>query len=324
MRIIDSNMSVFRKKIFSDAIGDEVLLAKQARLLLEKYTNPIQYDDLLRVSSQHGIDMASRCYYESLLKSEHGVFKAFIDQHENEGTINTENRRHHGIKILIVPGMFYKEHPEVGADGRLVVSIAKQCGFDVEVIPIESKGSISTNVDIINHKVHQETASMIWFVSLSKGSSEVRHYLQSCHVSSAVKGWLNIAGINNGSPHAYRKLSTPLRRIAYTVISKLMNVDYQVLRELNPKHEMWAMRQWDKRIDLIHVVPIPLRSHLQPMLRRRYEKLVEYGPNDGIVPVLDVGSMPGKIYPVWGVDHFMRTPHIGELLYKFFSYISQN
>ncbi|MCW8932619.1 MAG: hypothetical protein OQL19_20590, partial [Gammaproteobacteria bacterium] len=76
-------------------------------------------------------------------------------------------------------------------------------------------------------------------------------------------------------------------------------------------------------IDCVHVLPIPLRSHLQSMLKKRYEQLLSYGPNDGIVPIYDVEQLPGYIYPLWGIDHFMRMPQIGALLYQFFTYIAQ-
>ncbi len=33
------------------------------------------------------------------------------------------------IKVIVVPGMFYKEHPEVGARGDIVCEIARECGF---------------------------------------------------------------------------------------------------------------------------------------------------------------------------------------------------
>ena len=29
-------------------------------------------------------------------------------------------------------------------------------------------------------------------------------------------------------------------------------------------------------------------------------------PTDGFVPVTDVLSLPGNIYPIWGSDHFLR------------------
>ena len=317
-------MPLFSKSLFSAAIGDDVLLSKRAKALLQEFNLPLVQKDILEITQDHGIDMATRCYYENLLQSEHGVFKRKIDEYAHNSCYTSDVSVGQGIKILIVPGMFYKEHPEVGADGQLVISIAKQCGFDAEILETLSKGSIAENVSILNHKIAHELASIIWLVSMSKGGSEVRSYLQSCDVPDSVKGWLNIAGINQGSPHAARKISSKLRKLIYVILCKLMNVDYQVLSELHPGHKIWANKSWNKDIDCIHVVPIPLRSHLQRMLEKRYEQLLPYGPNDGMVPVYDAEQLPGKIYPLWGIDHFMRMPQIGRLLYKFFAYIARH
>lgn len=317
-------LTVFRRKLFVQAIGDEVLLRQQAKLLLADRKTPLDCFDLEKISKEHGVDMAACCYYESLLSSEHGHFKNKIDHIlSSNRVINTQTLNK--IKILLVPGMFYNEHPEVGADGALVLSIARHCGFDAQIIPVLSKGRMAENVKIINKWMEQEAATIIWFVSLSKGSGELRHYIQSYDVPTSVKGWINIAGILQGTAHAKRKRSTKLRRLVYRVLCKLFRVDYQVLAELDPDSDSWKNNHWKQSLEYIHLVPIPLRSHLQAVVSKRYEKLLSYRyePNDGIVPVADVNSLPGKIYPLWGVDHFVRTPLIAELLYKFFTYIAQ-
>lgn len=316
---------MLRRKLFAQAIGDEVLLRHQAQVLIADQNTPLDGTELEKISRKHGLDMAACCYYQSLLNSEHGRFKAKIDQISYVNNF-THNHTSKNIKILLVPGMFYKEKPEVGADGALVISIARRCGFEAEIIPVLSKGSMLANVEIIDAWLQRESATAIWLVSLSKGSSEVRYYLQNNSISASIKGWINIAGIHQGSPHAKRKRSTRSRRLVYKAFCKMINVDYQVLAELDSDNDIWKNSYWDQSLEYLHLVPIPLRSHLLPLVINRYKKLLNhcYQPNDGIVPVADVNVLPGKVYPLWGVDHFVRTPLISELLYKFFSYITQS
>ncbi|MCW8932350.1 MAG: hypothetical protein OQL19_19210, partial [Gammaproteobacteria bacterium] len=242
-------MKSLRIPLFSTAMSDEVLLSKKAKALLSSYPLPLMPKDILYISQRYGVDLATRCYYEYLLQSRHGEFKQLIDD-----CIPTDDISKMGqdIKLLIIPGMFYKEHPEVGADGQLVISIARQCGFSAELVETISKGSIVENVAIIKHRIAQEQAAKIWLVSMSKGGSEVRHYLQSCDVPATVKGWLNIAGVNQGSPHAARKLSNISKKLFYVILCKLMNVNYQVLTELHPEHHIWENTTWHKEIDCVH------------------------------------------------------------------------
>jgi len=313
----------FAKPFFSAAMGDDVLLSKKAQALLTEFNLPLKQQDIKKITREHGIDMATRCYYEYLLVSKHGLFKKKIDQYPDDLCYKADIVSKKNSKLLIIPGMFYQEHPEVGSDGQLIIAIAKQCGFDVELLQTGSKDSIQKNTDILNRNIVHQQAANIWLISMSKGSSEVQNYFKSCNVPSSIKGWLNIAGINQGSPHAARKLSTKPKKLLYAILCKLMKVNYQVLNELHPEHPIWATPSWTSRIDCIHVIPIPLRSHIQSRSKKHYEQLLPYGPNDGMVPVYDAEQLPGKIYPLWGVDHFIRTPDIAKLLYQFFAYIAQ-
>jgi hypothetical protein len=57
-------------------------------------------------------------------------------------------------------------------------------------------------------------------------------------------------------------------------------------------------------------------------LAHHYQRLLKtFGPNDGLTPLRDCFDYPGRIYPVWGADHFMRIPDLTALLYKLFHFI---
>ena len=43
-----------------------------------------------------------------------------------------------------------------------------------------------------------------------------------------------------------------------------------------------------------------------PIVRRGYRRLSPLGPNDGTVLLEDVFALPGRVYPVWGADHYLR------------------
>jgi hypothetical protein len=314
-------VSIFHRKLFTEAIGDELALARQARDILRTKGPVKDRQTLLSLSREYGPDLAARCYYESLECSEHGEFKRTIDAYDCDTCLNSETVERRNIDLLIIPGMFYKEYPDVGADGQLAADIAVRFGFNVKRVEVHSRGSIRKNAAVLAQTLDKIESENIWLVSLSKGSSEVQAYLNSGSMHPGLRGWINVAGINRGTPHAARKMSSLPRRLAYSVISRIIGVDYELLHELNPSHDIWNAGCQANTLQCIHVVPIPLRSHVQGMLKRRYDKLIEHGPNDGVVPVIDAQSLPGFIYPVWGVDHFMRTPKISELLYKVFTHI---
>ena len=56
----------------------------------------------------------------------------------------------------------------------------------------------------------------------------------------------------------------------------------------------------------------------------RYKKLSLLGPNDGMTDSYRSIFWNGKVFPIWGADHFCRTADMVPTLYKLFSYIIEN
>ncbi len=306
------------RKIFEAAIANETQLLTDAKSLLKNFTIlPPSAEDIFKLSQQHSSDFAAGVFYQGLLQSKHKVFIQKLQSYKKESVEQSSN-----IKILVVPGMFYKEHPETGADGGLIIEIARQFGFKVERIETKSGGSVSTNSAIIEKKLATETHSDIWLVSMSKGAGDLRHYLQNCQVSYNIKGWINVAGISNGLPYIDYRLANPLKRLMVRLLCMVYPLKYQALVELQTHHPFWDNKVWPKTLEMIHITPIPHSAHIQSMLRAKYRKTLNRGPNDGFTLITDVLDLPGHIYPVWGCDHFMRTPDLSSTIYQLFNYLS--
>jgi hypothetical protein len=73
---------------------------------------------------------------------------------------------------------------------------------------------------------------------------------------------------------------------------------------------------------VVNLIGVPLHSHVQQRsLFKRYGWMQEMGPNDGISLLSDLVVEPGLIYPLWGADHYFRTPQVSPLLYRLFRLI---
>lgn len=307
-----------KARFFERALCDEVQLAEDARAKLSSFPEvPLSADQVLQLGKTHTADLAARTFYESLLISEHGKF---INQLSSYSASRVEQPAQ--IKLYVLPGMFYREHPEMGGDGSLVKKIGGKFGFDAEIIQTESTGSVSTNSAIIAEKLSAETHSNIWLISISKGASDLRHYLQNHEVNNNIRGCINVAGIPKGLPFIDHKLSSPFKRLLYRVLCFIVKIDYQSMHEMQTRHDFWKNKHWRQELEMIHMLPVPHSAHLHNSLRAKYHLTLEKGPNDGFIPLTDVLDLPGKIVPLWGCDHFLRTHRMSGYLYQLFNYIS--
>jgi len=307
----------FQRRFYESPLCDEVELAEQARNTLAQLPAMPGADEIRRISADVSPDLAARVFYESVRQSGHAVFCRQLESYAADRVDHSSR-----LRLVVMPGMLYREHPEVGADGRLASSIGRKFGFDVEIVPTRSAGGVTVNSDILARHLDGCCDRKIWLLSLSKGTSEARHYLQNCAVNPQVVGWLNIAGIAKGTPFADGKLSNSVKQVLNRLLCLALRIDFSALTEMRTSHPFWQNEQWPEQLEMIHVAPIPLSSHIQPGLRARYQEMRGSGPTDGFVPVTDVLSLPGKIYPVWGSDHFLRSPDVSAIIYRLFNYIA--
>src|SRR4051812_26404883 len=84
---------------------------------------------LRQVAAAHGYDFAVAVLYDRLRRSpEHGPFIRRVDRGTDD---NAETLP--GV-LAIVPGAFYRERPDTGADGRRLVAVAERLGCRAECI----------------------------------------------------------------------------------------------------------------------------------------------------------------------------------------------
>jgi hypothetical protein len=73
---------------------------------------------------------------------------------------------------------------------------------------------------------------------------------------------------------------------------------------------------------VVNLIGVPLHSHVQQRsLFKRYAAMQALGPNDGMALLPDLLVEAGQTYPLWGADHYFRTPQVSPLLYKLFRYV---
>jgi hypothetical protein len=230
---------LLKKQYFASPPVDEVSLFQKADEMVSAYAERlIPYDALLKINDRNGIDLATAALYRSLLSiTSCRGFKEEIDSLSVAPEITQKT-----IKVLLVPGMFYKEYPDIGSGGNLIVEIAEKFGYDIEQIQTESLGSPSDNKSkVAEHILSNNSAENLWLISVSRGGAEVRmalHDIGAENMPSNFRGWINISGTLNGTPLADRKFTSKTQSYLHLAFCKAVGISTTLAKDSRTTSEL--------------------------------------------------------------------------------------
>ncbi len=267
-------------------------------------------DAMRDVSHRLGIELATAILLDRVACSP--VHAPFINQIEAIRKSLVSRRAKIAARLVIVPGAYYKEYPEIGGDGRILRAVADRLGCPMELIPTASVGGLQKNARLINSVIRASREKNVILLSLSKGSADVKAALALPDAAEAfahVKAWVDLCGITHGTPLTARLENSRLLTLITRLIFWLRGHDFQFARDLTTRAggplDRWP--HMPEHLRIIHVAGFPLPQHLSaPLLQRNYRRLIHLGPNDGCGLLAHAREWPGLIYPLWGVDHYLR------------------
>ena len=262
---------------------------------------------LVEISNTHGLDFATALFYDRVLRCPKNCefFQRVHARSQTPLAVPT--------LIGIVPGAFYREHKNTGADGERIVEIGRSLNCAVERIPLQSFGSLAENARQIADWLTARGGQRIALVSLSKGSADLKTALglpNAAQLFRNVVAWISLSGLVQGTPLVAWLRRQRLRRIGVHLLLWARGQRYSTLEELHHENGR-LLTEWPSlppHLRIIHVLGFPLRRHLaHPFTPRAYERLAPLGPNDGGGILLgDMAQIPGVIFPVWGADHYLQ------------------
>lgn len=285
---------------------------------LDRLTTPA----LAEIARCEGIDAATQRLYHAVRESPlHAPFIHAVEQ------LNGEPAADYRGKVLIAPAAFYREYPRFGGDGRMIRRIAEAYGLETALLPTPSKGGVVESARIIRDALEAEPHDGVVLVSLSKGGADVRLALAESEVAAhKVDVWLQIGGMIHGTPLVDDLLGRgwPARGILRGFLA-LTRASTALVHELSarPGALLSPRAVAPAGITVLNVVGFPLREHLRGRLRTRHAKLARLGPNDGCTLLREAVVEPGFIYPLWGGDHYFRSPDAPILIARLFRYLGE-
>ncbi|WP_331875359.1 hypothetical protein [Longimicrobium sp.] len=269
---------------------------------------------LAEVTREHGVDSATALLYDRIRNAEpHRAFIEAVDAVDPAAPLPPTSAR-----LLIAPAAFWREYPQIGADGAAVLAVARELGISAERIPTRSTGGVTENARIIREALAKEADGSVILVSLSKGGADVRVALDAGGAPlRKVRAWINVCGLVHGTPLVDQFFAGPWwRRTMVRAFLARHRADFRLIRELGhaPGSPLSARAVAPDGVHLVNVIACPLSEHTSGALATRHRQLAALGPNDGSTLLTDAIVDGGAIYPVWGADHYFRTPDAPNLI----------
>jgi hypothetical protein len=220
--------------------------------------------------------------------------------------------------VWFVPGWFYRNDPETGADFHRQRALFERLGIEHRLVPLVENGTIEANAAIIADQLRalDPGRDRVMLVSASKGGPEVAHalgHLLSPAETRPVEAWINVGGPLRGSPLADWATSWPVAWLAPLYFAYVEERDpgdsvaslttarssARLAREDIPEHVM-----------VINFLGAPLSGHISSASEFGYGRMRALGPNDGLTPLIDVLAHGGRTIVQLGLDHYYRDPEL--------------
>jgi len=285
---------------------DKELLARAAAWDQFRELSDCAPASLLKVAQRHGLEFATAVLYDRVLRHrEHGAFFQRTRSRCESANVT-------GL-VGIIPGAFYREHKNTGADGARVAAILHSMQCAVECVPVDSFGSLFRNAALITEWLLKHKHERVTLISLSKGSADLKIALalrNAVELFGHVHMWISLSGLPHGTPLVDWLRRQKLRRLGVRLLLWLRGQRYSVVEEL--RHDCSGpLALWPPlppHLRIIHVIAFPLQRHLaHPWAARAYKRVAPLGPNDGGGFLLgEVANLPGIVFPVWGADHYLQ------------------
>src|SRR5262249_41103226 len=147
-------------------------------------------DTLRHIAAQEGIDFATALLYDRLVRWPRQA--EFLEQLADPNSMEARDQL-----IAIVPGAFYLEDRNSGADGHAIMEIAQTLGCRTERVRLGSFARLKDNARILCDWLRKRQDENIVLVSLSKGGAEVKLAVAEFpELFHHVTAWIDLSGLH--------------------------------------------------------------------------------------------------------------------------------
>jgi hypothetical protein len=308
---VDSDVARYYLESYLQGQRSQGALDAQIDSLHAQHLQTVPTREALDEMAQNfSVDFASLFLAQRLL--DHGCNRAVnqrFAQLVGEGAAPPTNAS--AYLLLFVPGWDYADNgPVTGADFALPRQLATQYGLENHLVLLPPTGGVQENAEVVAITVRQHSASgkKILLAGASSGGPAIHlalGELLSAKEASAVKAWLNLGGILQGSPLVDSFQTWP-RRWLFNAVAWYKGWSHAALLSMSTQASRPRFARLKLPADLlvINYLGIPLSGQITHLAAGNYPLLRTHGPNDGIALLTDMLAPSGPTVLALGRDHF--------------------
>lgn len=221
-------------------------------------------------------------------------------------------------RILFVPGWLHRSKPWTGADFASTRRYLASLGVDSVLIETGENDTVEHNALYVAQQLRAwgQTGRPLIVVSGSKGGPETAEAvgaLMTPEETRPIKAWVNICGALRGSPIAddyVKGTGTLVSRTIFALngwggLEGMQSLSYALSRARADRQRL------PEHLFVVSYFGIPLSGEIRVFNHQfTYQRLRQYGPNDGLVLLADEIAPKGPVLPEVGRAHFLRDPDI--------------
>jgi|GEM_PF-3086974 len=311
---LDSDIAKIALSSSHNKYTDSRIKQLLARLDISSTPNPYQLQTLV---SDGSTDFATIIYARHLLSEGRNPYwqshsldlSKHINSPATKAQIKENFSKHHA---LLIPGWNWETRHDTGADLEFQRKALALFGLTSSLVRTNEHGKVEQNGEIIVKAIEEakNLNKSIIIISVSKGGTDTAYALGKLLNSEKaphLAGWLNIGGIISGSTLVDLEVNDPekwLLSIGFAPDTPLTAVR-SLQKDISFKRA--SDLSYPESVTIVNYVALPFASNLSKQSRYSYQRLAQYGPNDGAALTHEMLVPDHPTVLEIGLDHFMRS-----------------
>ncbi len=291
-------------------------------------------DTLRTISREFSVDVAALFLADRLLQDpcNRELNRAFDNFMRSDAPLAADVNSY---VLLFVPGWDYAQTGHAtGSDFAAPRKLATDFGIENVLVMLPPTGSVEENAVVLNAEIISQVrrGKKILLAGASSAGPAI-HFTLGALLSEkehdAVKVWLNLGGILQGSPLIDHFQSWP-RNGLFDLGAWAMGWNPNAILSMSTAQSRPRFQRMRKLPEMLIVnyIGIPLSGQISQHASDKYPLLRDYGPNDGLTLLTDIIAPKSVTLVVLGRDHFFaQDPEINRktaaMMRMVFAYLGQ-